>query len=332
LGASPSQAKVLASLEIEISPFTNGDVLLESINLTLSEGRVDPLTTSKSLGLPVTCKPRDQVSFVYNLLPDQVQSPPTTGEPVHTLTFHAIAALLRPIDDTDTATRLALKLHWRTTVDLSSLTQKLFFITPQQLSTSSAKPAQPLISRSTTNPLITLTISGPRTCEPHSTLHWSLLLANRSATRTLNLSIIPITHATSPSPGTTPPEPQGPDAVQTHNPTSLFTPPSVTDVSAVHPNSQFFAQTNDLFDRPDLLPLTPDLRIGPLAPGASTTAEMRFLVLRAGVVRLEAVRVVDLDHDGEAEGGGKGWMDIKADMLPDCVSVEREEVQGDDSV
>jgi len=319
-------------LEIEISPFTNGDVLLESINLKLSAGRVEPLTTQKSLGLPVTCRPRDQVSFVYNLLPDQVQSPPTRDEPVHTLTLHAIAALLRPIDDNGTATRLALKLHWRTTVDLSSLTKKSFFTIPHQLSTTSAKPAQSLTSTTTINPLITLTISGPRTCEPHSTLHWSLLLANRSQTRTLNLAITPITRATPPSPATIPPEPQGPDAGPRPNPTSLFASPSATDFPALHPNDQFLAHTNDFFDPPDLIPLTPDLRIGPLAPGASTTAEMRFLVLRAGVLRLEAVRVVDLDHDGEAEGAENNWMDIKADMLPDCVSVEGEVEQGDDSV
>ncbi len=50
------------------------------------------------------------------------------------------------------------------------------------------------------------------------------------------------------------------------------------------------------------------------------------------MLRLEAVRVVDLDHDGEAEGAENNWMDIKADMLPDCVSVEGEVEQGDDSV
>ncbi|KAL2269968.1 hypothetical protein VTJ83DRAFT_2152 [Remersonia thermophila] len=47
-------------------------------------------------------------------------------------------------------------------------------------------------------------------------------------------------------------------------------------------------------DCPDLVCLSADVRVGPLAPGACAVVELRFVALREGVVGLEAVRVLDL--------------------------------------
>lgn len=44
----------------------------------------------------------------------------------------------------------------------------------------------------------------------------------------------------------------------------------------------------------DLVCLSADVRVGPLAPGACHEVELRFVALREGIVSLEAVRVVDL--------------------------------------
>jgi hypothetical protein len=44
----------------------------------------------------------------------------------------------------------------------------------------------------------------------------------------------------------------------------------------------------------DVVCLSADVRVGPLAPGACAVVELRFLALRKGVVGVEAVRVVDL--------------------------------------
>jgi hypothetical protein len=45
---------------------------------------------------------------------------------------------------------------------------------------------------------------------------------------------------------------------------------------------------------PDVLVCSTDVRVGPLAPNACHTVELKFMAMRAGVLRLEAVRVVDL--------------------------------------
>jgi len=58
-----------------------------------------------------------------------------------------------------------------------------------------------------------------------------------------------------------------------------------------------------------------------LAPGASYTADMKFIALTAGVLSVDAVRVVDL--------GTNETSDVRD--LPAIVAVEHEEVSSGDS-
>jgi hypothetical protein len=64
---------------------------------------------------------------------------------------------------------------------------------------------------------------------------------------------------------------------------------AVLDETVVHA-----MQRNSVVDAPELVCLSADVRIGPLAPNACAVAELRFVALREGVVGLEAIRVLDL--------------------------------------
>ena len=64
---------------------------------------------------------------------------------------------------------------------------------------------------------------------------------------------------------------------------------AVVDEGVVHA-----MQRGSAVDVAELASLSADVRVGPLAPQACAVAELRLLALRAGVVGLDAVRVVDL--------------------------------------
>ncbi|CAK7565134.1 MAG: hypothetical protein SEPTF4163_003043 [Sporothrix epigloea] len=65
---------------------------------------------------------------------------------------------------------------------------------------------------------------------------------------------------------------------------------AVLDENIVHA-----MQRSSLVDSTDVVCLsTADTRVGPLAPNACHVVELRFMALRAGIVGIEAVRVVDL--------------------------------------
>ncbi|KAK3362743.1 TRAPP trafficking subunit Trs65-domain-containing protein [Lasiosphaeria hispida] len=64
---------------------------------------------------------------------------------------------------------------------------------------------------------------------------------------------------------------------------------AVLDENIVHA-----MQRSSVVDSTEVVCLSADVRVGPLAPNACAVVELRFLALRAGVVGIEAVRVVDL--------------------------------------
>lgn len=64
---------------------------------------------------------------------------------------------------------------------------------------------------------------------------------------------------------------------------------AVLDENVVHA-----MQKSSLVDGTDVVCLSADVRVGPLAPNACAVVELRFLALREGIVGVEAVRVIDL--------------------------------------
>lgn len=66
---------------------------------------------------------------------------------------------------------------------------------------------------------------------------------------------------------------------------------AVLDENIVHA-----MQHSSLVDSTDVVCLSADVRVGPLAPNACFVTEMRFLALREGIVGIESVRVLDLGN------------------------------------
>ncbi len=67
--------------------------------------------------------------------------------------------------------------------------------------------------------------------------------------------------------------------------------------------------------------ISTDVRVGPLGSGACHEVQLKLLALKVGVLRLEAVRVVDLGR--EQEGGvGSGVVDVRAEELPEVLVVD----------
>ncbi|CAN8098793.1 unnamed protein product [Discula destructiva] len=73
------------------------------------------------------------------------------------------------------------------------------------------------------------------------------------------------------------------------------TVPEVAD-AVLDENIVHAMQHSSLVDSTDVVCLSADVRVGPLAPNACFVTEMRFLALREGIVAIECVRVLDLGN------------------------------------
>lgn len=321
-GASPSQARMFASLNFQVSPYLKDTISVQALILELAKGNTSMLGPS-SLSLPLICHSGDKLSFIYDLVPDHSHALTSPESFKHTLNFHltcSIHSTVRP--------NISLETSWSTVVDLSNLrgTPRLFIHHP----TAPFTDGKSTITQSLSN-LITLTITSPPTVTVGSMFRWSVLLANRSTTRTLRLALIPIiTNTSLISPLVQPGTSKTMSATLTKSllhpvlPSSYFTlnGPSITP-----PPANTSATTETHRHTASITTSTPDVRLGPLPPGTSATAELRFLALAPGVGGVRLVRVVDLEGEGErkvgqAKGEGLRWVDAGEEVLPDVVVLE----------
>lgn len=359
----------VASLDFEITPFATFDVVLNHANVSLaSDGQIELLGPRM---LPISCRPRSVVTFLYKVQPkaNQLESPLPLASP-RSDTIGVLDIVLESTLQISKDCNPAITMRWRSNVDFSmppntrpgpssqplqrsSRPSSLLFPSTTSLPTpTNPRPMTPprsgrhnplmtsantTSSPSSTNLTISFTV--PSTVPLGHIFNYVLILTNHSP-RPLKLAIIPIPRR--PPGSTLPPRKHAPrhsasstvgprhSSSPSTNPSGGATPtqnpkadiaPAVMDENIVHALQK--ASINSHSDT-DLVPISADVRVGPLAPGACHEVQVRMLALRVGVLRLEAMRVVDLAKEPQDGGGGpgSGYVDVRADLLPEVVVVD----------
>jgi hypothetical protein len=132
---------------------------------------------------------------------------------------------------------------------------------------------------------VTVTFTGPaddKPIYPGIPFSWSVFIVNRSdRPRKLALIVIPKRRRT--------------EARITRPPSTGYgkKDPKVAD-AVVDENIIYAMQRNSAVEPADIICLSTDTRVGPLAPSACYEVELKFTALKKGIVGIEAVRVVDL--------------------------------------
>jgi hypothetical protein len=308
---TPTNPSVIASLDIDITPFANCEITLSEVNLDMTGGSVENMNSIPGLALPITCLPQDDITFLYRVLPDDLDV--TNKSQVRTLSISITATA-----NLTSACAPKISMHWTTTLDFTPPVNNSFGHPtqpiqrphrPAQLSIGSssfetvptlslaalrpdALPHTEITTRHQRNPSIpdfgvTCTFTGPPSRSPILVgvpFTWSVFIVNRSdRPRKLALVVLPkrrrtearITRPPSTSYGNARKDPKIADAVM--------------DENIVHA-----MQRNSAIESTEIVCLSTDTRIGPLAPSACYEVELKFMALKVGIVGVEAVRVVDL--------------------------------------
>jgi hypothetical protein len=328
---TPPSPALIALLEVDFTPFFDCEMRLEKITLSVTDGSAEDLTDQDGMHLPLSCVAHDHITFMYRLAPNQLDV--ISKNPTKDLDIAIEVTALVQTEGPDYCTP-KLTMAWITTLDFTlplnpgfgqPLTQPIQRAhRPSQLSIGGGADAQSLMAPSVSRPDalpalesatirgmetnipefgITMTFTGPS--EPifaGEEFIWTIFVVNRSkpdgppvsraeggsapavaAARKLALLPIPkrrrnemrVVRPPSTSGGGLKRDPLVADAI--------------LDENVVHA-----MQRSSIVDATDVVCLSADLRVGPLAPNACAVVELRFLALRAGVVGVEAVRVIDL--------------------------------------
>ncbi|KAM7222266.1 TRAPP trafficking subunit Trs65 domain containing protein [Rhypophila decipiens] len=329
--ATPPSPALIAILEVDFTPFFECEAMLEKIAASVTDGIVDDLNTQDGMHLPLSCVAHDHLAFLYKLSPKQLDI--VSKNPTRDLDITIeVKILVRP-EEPDICTP-KLTMSWTTNIDFTlpvnpgfgqPITQPIQRShRPSQLSISGGVDTQSLISPSITRPDalpsleaatarpietnlpdfgITMTFTGPT--EPiyaGQEFVWTIFVVNRSR---------PEQGGNNNNPTKPPPHLSGAarklalHAIprRRRNDLRVVRPPSsgggtkrdpliadaVMDENVVHA-----MQRSSAIDDTEIICLSADVRVGPLAPDACAVAELRFVALREGVVGVEAVRIVDL--------------------------------------
>ncbi|EEQ90363.1 uncharacterized protein BDCG_05483 [Blastomyces dermatitidis ER-3] len=334
LNTYSSKPTTIASLDFEVTPFTNFDVILEKTELTLLDGQVESLTTDNGYALPVTCRPGDDMTLVYKLTPvPGMEATSSTTAVVYVLDI-SLGATICVSDEC----RPRISMKWRTNVDFSFPLNPTFGGPSQVLQRSNRPTSLPMTPSqsggggggttpaaayaasaaalatnkrstyiSTTDIGVTISFSGPSSVEVGKPFHWDVFIVNRSEkAKKFAMAAVPRRKRA--------------DVRSSRH----ISRPSASSVSCGRRDEQiaeavtdenivYAMQKNAIPYDTELICLSTDIRVGPLYPGTCHSTELKLLPLAAGVLHVEAVRLVDLNTNEV--------LDIRD--LPDIVSFDR---------
>ncbi|KAF5567828.1 TRAPP trafficking subunit trs65 domain-containing protein [Fusarium phyllophilum] len=310
---APISSAVIALLEVDFTSHFECEVSLDQIELSILDATVENLNNDAGMQLPLTCVSHDHITFLYRIAPRQHDV--TVKNPMRELDIK-ISATAQVIPGRCTP---GMNMSWSTQLDFTlpvnpgygSATAGTGIVRahrPSQLSIT-GQAVNPLVSPSIIRPDalptleaatsntdasitelgITMTFTGPsEPVYPGQVFSWTVYIVNRATEKNSapprKLALVAI-----------PKRRRGevrmtrPPSVGGRRNGEKDVADAVTDENVLHA-----LQKNSSVESTDVVCLSADTRVGPLAPGACHVVELQFLALQEGVVGLEAMRVVDL--------------------------------------
>ena len=333
----------IALLDVEITPYVDLEVSLDRAEVDLVNGNVEAVVPHK---LPIVCRPKDIITILYFLRRSEASGPygfpSALAIPIgNASAADAISVSVQAGIRLSETCRAQISLSWTTNVDLSVPVNPVFGTPSQPLqrgnrpsslpvfgSVSAARASISNSPRSSVIPSAGLAISftaSPKPVIVGEAFRWTVLVVNRGP-KTAKLAIVPLAqiqrpfnqaqhfnkrHAPQRSPSSGRLERQQMSGRQIEDLAS-----AVLDENIIYA----LQHQNPSSSGTDLLSLTAEVRIGPLAPGTCHETEIKLLALRPGALQLDAVRIVDLVKENE-EGVGAAGVITDIRNLPDIVAI-----------
>lgn len=274
---------IIASLHLEISPVIAGIVRITKINLEIPSAELEDMT---KVALPLGTRGGDETIFLFKILPAHGIRLPLSGD------LSQLSISIRADASSDQGSEIAFDIDWQAHVDLSHQWQKPTYRWSRPISTSShhkslsvqslSKPSPDAGTRASSTEVscsegggVTFNFTGPAPSTIVASSEFKINVhCNNRSTRPRRFGLMMI-------------QPRKSRLV----PSSIASSSADTDMIA----GVFRAPPLEKNKLSDTLDLNPDVRIGPLPPGACFETHMKFKALKSGVLDLGTLRIVDLD-------------------------------------
>jgi hypothetical protein len=330
-------------LDMEIIPFIHVDATVKHVELSLKNGWTESLMPGF---LPMACQSGDSLTFIHRLH----QNPDLNLAAGVGFTNPNVDILTIVIHlDVQLSEKCCPKLimDWTTNVDFTQALNPSFGPPSQSIQRANRPTSLPVNNMNDANPpSMTVATSLEQTADVKArsglsisftapdepprvgqAFTWKVLVVNNSA-KVAKIAVIPlprvqrqVTHAQSmakrhaPKSSTASFHPS--ERRHARNGEDVDLAQAIVDENVVYA----MHHSNSVPPEADLMALTAELRIGPLAPGQCHESVVEMVAFEAGVLRVDAMRIVDLVREIEEGGAASG---VLADIrdLPDVVVVK----------
>lgn len=310
--SAPSNPLVIASLDVDITPFANCEIILTKVQLDITGGDVVDMNNVPGMILPISCRPQDDITFLYRVEPDELD---ITNKSL----VRALDISIQASANVSSVCQPQISMKWTTSLDFT-LPVNPGFGNPTQPIQRPHRPAQLSIGNSSFETVptvsslavirpdalpsidittrqqrnssvpdfgVTVTFTGPPpniAIYPGVPFVWSVFIVNRSdRPRKLSLKVLPKRRRT--------------EARITRPPSTSYAGPrkehKVAD-AVVDENIVYAMQRNSAVDTTEVVCMSTEARVGHLAPSACFEVELKLMAFKIGIVSVEAVRVVDM--------------------------------------
>lgn len=119
--ARAGRPSIIASLDVETGAFSEEDIAITHVNMQLSEGSAEDMGKALVPLLPLTCRPKDNPTFLFRLTPSEPGLDVSHQSSAKTvlITVHAtvlVAETCRP----------SIEMRWKTGIDFSTTLNPLY--------------------------------------------------------------------------------------------------------------------------------------------------------------------------------------------------------------
>ena len=132
VNAVAGKPTIMAFIDTETGTFSDHDVCIESVQMRLSEGSSEGLCEGIESMLPMTCRPRDNPTFLFRLVASgplsEVSNPNSNSR---TIDISIEASVL-----SNESCRPRIKMRWRAGVDISATSNPTFHFPTQPMQRS----------------------------------------------------------------------------------------------------------------------------------------------------------------------------------------------------
>ncbi|KIW67876.1 hypothetical protein PV04_07091 [Phialophora macrospora] len=330
----------IALLDMDVIPFVQIDATIRQVDLSLKNGRTESLMPGF---LPMECRSGDCLTFLYKL--HQTQDPNLApGIGLSNPNVDVLSIIIKLDIRLSEICQPVLVMDWTTHVDFTQALNPSFGPPSQPIQRQNRPTSLPVNNLNGVPPAVTgfatslqptfdvtarsgVSISFTAPTEPvivGKAFIWRVLVVNHSS-KMAKIAIIPlpriqrlVTHAQSfakrhaPKSSTASFHPS--ERRHTNDGEDIDIAQAIVDENVVYA----MHHSNSVPPETDLMALTAELRIGPLAPGQCHESEIQMVAFEVGSLRVDAMRVVDLVREVEEGGAALGvFTDIRD--LPDVV-------------